>query len=60
MLRLLDAHNFIVDKVYSHLVWAENTLNEMKPWELNNGRDEFKHIIDMKFVCFLGKDKMGH
>ena len=60
MLRLLDVHKFNSDKAYDHLVFAENTMTQMRPWELNNGREDFKHIVDMKFNCILGKDKKGH
>jgi hypothetical protein len=59
IMRLLDAHNFVVDKAYDGLIFAENSMNEICPWG-GNGREDYKQIIDMKLICFLGRDKTGH
>lgn len=58
-MRLLDAHNFVVDKAYDGLIFAENSMNEICPWG-GNGREDYKQLIDMKLICFLGRDKTGH
>jgi len=57
--RFLEGNWWDLEKAYAGLVAGEQTMIDLHPWEMT-GSEEYQHILDMKLMCFLGVDKVGH